>query len=357
MQRPVIVFEMGSLNTRVGMAGDETPEHIFQTLVGRLNNGKEIVGEKVDELYGKEEMELTKPVKEGMIDNWQDAELIFHHGMSKQLGEKSDWSDYSILLFDHPFTEHSDRMKSSEIILESLGLSGLNFIQNCVASSFAHGETKATVLTSGDELTYVLSIHEGRLIPHTTEKYSKAGRDLTQVMLEGMEFSDSSNYDEYTRMKFARMAKETLAHLARSGKSVSTTRFQLPELTNFELPDGNTVRVFASTRLACTESLFQDEEFSSFVYYRIPLSDGSKDERSGTLILNGGNTLLEGFDKRLDAEVTRAFHRIGNVSVLPSIENSAWVGGSILASFTQFSLISKREYEEMGKQVLEKKIF
>ncbi|KAA8911055.1 hypothetical protein TRICI_003936 [Trichomonascus ciferrii] len=83
---------------------------------------------------------------------------------------------------------------------------------------------------------------------------------------------------------------------------------------------------------------------------------------ANNIVLTGGTTLLTGFTQRVNQELTQTLsglkvriHAPGN-----TIErrNSAWIGGSILASLGTFHQlwISKKEYEEVGvPKLLEKR--
>lgn len=84
---------------------------------------------------------------------------------------------------------------------------------------------------------------------------------------------------------------------------------------------------------------------------------------ANNIVLTGGTSMLTGFTQRVNQELTQTLsglkvrvHAPGN-----SIErkNSAWIGGSILASLGTFHQlwISKKEYEEVGAAKLLEKRF
>ena len=74
------------------------------------------------------------------------------------------------------------------------------------------------------------------------------------------------------------------------------------------------------------------------------------------IVLSGGTTLLPGLGDRLLYEVrARAPERTKiRISAPPERRDSAWVGGSILASLTTFKnmWIGRSEYEEYGSSIL-----
>ncbi|KTG32080.1 hypothetical protein cypCar_00009207 [Cyprinus carpio] len=82
----------------------------------------------------------------------------------------------------------------------------------------------------------------------------------------------------------------------------------------------------------------------------------------GSVVVTGGNTLIQGFTDRLNRELsqkTPPSMRLKLIANNTTVERrfSAWIGGSILASLGTFQQmwISKQEYEEGGKQCVDRK--
>lgn len=83
-----------------------------------------------------------------------------------------------------------------------------------------------------------------------------------------------------------------------------------------------------------------------------------------SIVLTGGTTLYDGFVDRLTSELAKPTHSpvTAKVKILQQMSGaqrqfSPWVGGSILASLGSFQQmwVSREEYEESGKGVVEKK--
>jgi len=82
----------------------------------------------------------------------------------------------------------------------------------------------------------------------------------------------------------------------------------------------------------------------------------------GSIIVTGGNTLIQGFTERLNRDLsakTPPSMRLKVISANGTVERrfGAWIGGSILASLGSFQQmwISKQEYEEGGKGQVDRK--
>jgi actin-related protein len=82
----------------------------------------------------------------------------------------------------------------------------------------------------------------------------------------------------------------------------------------------------------------------------------------GSTIVTGGNTLLQGFNERLNRDLSMKIP--ANMRFKLIMANGAqerrfgsWIGGSILASLGSFQQmwISKQEYEESGRSQVERK--
>ncbi|VDI78011.1 Hypothetical predicted protein, partial [Mytilus galloprovincialis] len=82
-----------------------------------------------------------------------------------------------------------------------------------------------------------------------------------------------------------------------------------------------------------------------------------------SVIVTGGNTLLQGFTDRLNRDLSTKTPPSMRLKIISGTTGSAerrfssWIGGSILASLGSFQQmwISKQEFEEGGKSCVERK--
>ena len=77
------------------------------------------------------------------------------------------------------------------------------------------------------------------------------------------------------------------------------------------------------------------------------------------IVLSGGSTMFPGIRDRLAKEITAVAPSSMKVKInaAPERKYSVWIGGSILASLSTFQQmwISKQEYDEGGKNCVERK--
>jgi actin-related protein len=88
-----------------------------------------------------------------------------------------------------------------------------------------------------------------------------------------------------------------------------------------------------------------------------------REELWGNVVLAGGSTMFGGIQQRLARELKAlATPEMGmkiRVVAPPERLDSAWIGGSILASLSTFHdmWVSKREYDESGPGIIHRKAF
>ena len=137
----------------------------------------------------------------------------------------------------------------------------------------------------------------------------------------------------------------------------------LTQLKEYSFPDGSSFN-FAKERLTIPEVLFDGSVRSvpSMVTHSVFKCDVDiRNTLYQSIILTGGNSLIRGFTDRLNNELPKASSMFkGKVIAPPNMEErkfASWIGGSILASLGTFHQlwISKQEYDEYGKGVVEKK--
>jgi len=87
-----LVIDNGSGITKAGFAGDDAPRTVFPTIVGKPKMPGIMVGLDQKDVYvGGEANEkrnvlnITYPIKQGIIQDWEGMEDIWFHTMSTEL--------------------------------------------------------------------------------------------------------------------------------------------------------------------------------------------------------------------------------------------------------------------------------
>lgn len=131
------------------------------------------------------------------------------------------------------------------------------------------------------------------------------------------------------------------------------------EERSYELPGGEIIQVNHKQRFSSTEIIFNpslinisDPGIVRMAYESIEKCDSDlKINLYNNIVLAGGSTLMPGFRDRFEEEILRlAEHNAKtDINVFADLhrKNAAWIGGSMLASFSTFKemCISKEEYD------------
>jgi len=155
--------------------------------------------------------------------------------------------------------------------------------------------------------------------------------------------------------------KESVCFVSDSTNNTTTA-------STYELPDG-TLLYLESDRSRIPEALFTPQPLTGGgISQTIPqmittcVNNCDTDLRKdlfGSVVVTGGSTLFAGFTSRLSKEIDPQAYNLKTIIPTDSAERrfSTWIGGSILGSLTTLEQmwISKKEYEEFGKELVHKR--
>ncbi|NP_001279710.1 actin-like protein 6A [Callorhinchus milii] len=209
---------------------------------------------------------------------------------------------------------------------------------------------------------------------------SLASKSAQESVREGSpaNWKKKDKLPQVTRSWHNYMCNEVIQDFQASVLQVSDSSYdeqvaaQMPTV-HYEFPNGYNCD-FGAERLRIPEGLFDPSNVKGLsgntmlgVSHVVTTSVGMCDidirpGLYGSVIAAGGNTLIQGFTDRLNRELsqkTPPSMRLKLMANNTTVERrfSSWIGGSILASLGTFQQmwISKQEYEEGGKQCVERK--
>lgn len=334
------------------------------------------VGSKLDQHRGA--FVLEHPMERGSVvdGGWDAMELLWEHIYSKSnLNAKME--EHPVLLTEAPHNPSVQREQLAEIFFETFRVPALFVAPPAVLSLYASGRTTGVVLDVGEGVTHCIPVYEGYALPHSIVRSDLGGIDVTnrlQLLLRksGLAFSTTAEMD------FVRRMKEEVCYVSNvptneesdydmggntTTSSSSSTNTGAAAKAQYQLPDGQVVTI-ANERHRSSEVLFQpsligSEERPIHDVLMTSILQSDMDLRStlfSNIVLSGGSTLLPGLGDRLLYEVRqRAPERTRiRISAPPERRDSAWVGGSILASLATFKnmWVGRNEYEEYGSSIL-----
>ena len=367
-----VVIDNGTGMTKAGIAGEDAPKCSFPTLVGRSKMPGIMVSMDQPDTYVGEEafkrrglLKLTAPVEHGVIKEWEEMEKIWHHCYYNEL--KVPPEEHPCMLTEPPLTDRKTRERMTEMMFETFNVPSFYVGVQSVLALYATGRTTGVIVESGEGVTHTVPIYEGYCSPHTINKSTVAGRDVTHYLLQLLQEVGQS-FSTATEKDVIRDIKEKCCYIADDyAKELRESKESSAKDVLYELPDGSTV-VLGSQRFQCSEVMFTPkligrddvQGIHDMCYESIMRSEPDvRKELYERICLSGGNTLYEGFQERLQSSISSLAQQKIRVWAPAERKYSVWIGGSILSSLSTFSImwITNQEYNERGFSVLDKKCF
>uniref|UniRef100_A0A672Z611 Actin-like 6A n=1 Tax=Sphaeramia orbicularis TaxID=375764 RepID=A0A672Z611_9TELE len=369
-----LVFDIGSYSVRAGYAGEDCPKADFPTVIG-----------------------VTLDREDGSTPMETDGDK------GKQSGT-TYYIDTNQLRVPRESMEVMSPLKNGmKLMFEHYNIPAFFLCKSAVLSAFANGRSTGLVLDSGATHTTAIPVHDGYVLQQGIVKSPLAGdfmsmqcRELFQelnveiippymiaskdAVREGAPASwkKKEKLPQVTRSWHNYMCNCVIQDFQASVLQVSDSPYdeqvaaQMPTV-HYELPNGYNCD-FGAERLKIPEGLFDPSNAKGLsgntmlgVGHVVTTSVGMCDidirpGLYGSVVVTGGNTLIQGFTDRLNRELsqkTPPSMRLKLIANNTTVERrfSAWIGGSILASLGTFQQmwISKQEYEEGGKQCVDRK--
>ena len=265
MSAPVIVFDNGSGYLKAGLSNKETPSVTVPALIGRpmLRYAEKIedfelkplmIGDEVTPVRSL--LELTYPMKEGIIQNEEDMALLWDYVLTQKLGlVKNDLKSRKLLLTEAPENPTANKIKMGEILFEKIGLGYFNIEPQAKMTLYCEGEETGVVLDSGDGVTHCIPVFDNYLLHHQIKRLDIAGRHITDYLIrllqiKGYAFNSTADFE------IVRELKEKYCFVS---CDIESDRKLDKETTYYnsytKLPDGRKIRI-SNEKFEAPEILF-----------------------------------------------------------------------------------------------------
>ena len=281
---------------------------------------------------------------------------------------KFDPTDADILATEPPLNPKPIREKMTQLFFEKFKVSRFYIAIDGVLALYSTGRTTGIVVSSGDAVTYIVPCSEGYSLPHGIRRADMGGRDVTENLIKllterGYSFIRSADREIVKDIK----AKLCYVSMDYNGDIGNDDSLSFDE--EYELPDGKVITV-GTERFRAPEIMFVPSLIGRsmsgihrWVHDSINLCDGefAFTELYSNIVLTGGNTMIKGFDDRLQKEMIALSPTSCKVGVVAPVERKygSWIGGSVLSSLSTFEemWITKDEYDEFGPGIVHRKCF
>ena len=389
MSSPVIIIDNGSGYIKAGLSTSQYPDITMPALIGRpmLRYAEQLEDIKLKPIMIGDEvtpvrslLELTYPMKEGIIQNDEDMDRLWTYTIKEKLNQKDDLRNRKVLLTEAPSNPNKNKEKMCEILFEKLGVGFTNIEPQAKLTVFAEGLETAMVLDSGDGVTHCIPIVDTYIMHHNIKRLNIAGRHITDYLirllqLKGYAFNSSADFETIRELK------EEYCFVS---CDIEGDRKLDKETTYYnsykKLPDGRKIRIsnekFEATEILFNPFLFQSEQpgIHEIVYESI--NSCPIDVRKNlykNIVLSGATTMFPGYVSRLEKEIKNLYINKNlklsgdktikidmNIIDSPRRKFSVFIGACVLAntynnSNTEEYWITKKEWEETGADIILKK--
>ncbi|XP_063298699.1 uncharacterized protein LOC134586801 isoform X5 [Pelobates fuscus] len=366
-----VVIDNGSGLIKFGFSGEEKPRFVYSNLVGRPKYKPVIVGAGQREYYIGEHaqvrrgiLSLNYPVEHGVVNSWDDMELIWKNGLEHHLQIKT--CERPVLVSEAPLNPRTNREKMMTVLFEGLGVPATYVSIQAVLALYSSGKVTGCVVDIGDGVTHTVPIFEGYCLQHAVLRLDLAGRELTNYLMRILAESGLS-FISTSEREIVKDMKERLCYVA---VDIECERLRAKEelKKEYKLPDGKLITIHKD-RYKCPETLFHPARigmdspgidrmcFNSIMKCDIDL----RSTLCNNVLMSGGSSLFPGIGERMTKELARLIPPECPLSLVTSPEPilAVWTGGSILSSLSTFQQmwITRAEFLEVGPNIVHRKCF
>ncbi|DAZ95129.1 TPA: hypothetical protein N0F65_009760 [Lagenidium giganteum] len=400
-----IVLDNGSGSFKAGFAGEDTPRSVFPTCTGKVKNPEWFASQSANlkadlrereffvgnecQQY-REHLEVVHPINRGVVEDWDSLERLWEFIFTHELRVNPETTTLPILCTSSMSGPKTQQERMAQIMFESQKVSGFYFMHQCVLSLFASGRTRGIVVEVGHGSSHAIPIFEGYALPHAALHYNVGGIDISH-RLHKLLAKRGHSFHSFQQQTINEIKEATCVMAGKYDRNAlplqpqSNADNQQPAEDGskaFELPDGTILNVDKNTRMAPAEVVFKPQELGEehpmrptkglheYVAESISMCDKDlQKDLHDAVILAGGTTMIPGFSKRFQEELTSITRRSATCIVPDAVVRergynsqrriAAWVGGSMFGSLPTFRdiHITKQEWEEYHEAILDRKCF
>lgn len=385
MSKLPVVCDNGTGFVKCGYAGQNFPEFIFPSMVGRPmmryeEEFKDVVLKDV--MVGDEAamhrslLEINYPVENGIIQNWKDMQHLWDYTFNEKM--KIQPSEHKILLTEPPMNPKRNQKLMLENMLEHYQFEAAKVGIQAMLVLYAQGLLSGVVLDSGDGVSHIVPVWDGVVLPLLIKRLNVAGRHMTRYLIKLLQLR-GYNFNRTADFETVRQIKEKLCYVGYDLNIEKKLALETTALVSkYTLPDGRDIKL-SSERFEAAEVLFNPSLIdceSGGVHEMLfnMIQEADIDLRPAFykhIVLSGGSTMYPGLPSRLEKEMRSLYlknvlkgdeKRLAKFKLRiedpPRRKHMVYLGGSVLADIMKDRpefWITKQEWAEQGERIIGKK--
>jgi len=369
-----VIIELGSLQIKVGFATESTPRVILPTILGRPRASSIREGIEFDrEVYVGTDayikwplLTISHPVKNGIIMNWDDLEIIIDSIYKQHLRIPSDKSP--VLITENALTSREDREKLMKLFFDKFDVPNYYVANTSLLSMKAMNMTTGLVIRSSEYHTDIVPVIDGKIFTPAVRKMELGDTDITNQMISLLIKNKKKSFDNRMDSMIADDLTTRLGYVALNyERELKRAKLTKEVIEAYELPGGSVE--INSERFQCTEILFDPTIIKKEIdgihkQTNDAISACARKQRNllySNIILSGRYAMFDGFSARMDSTLLPLLSKSAKISVTRPPENMrnsvVWTGGIALASTENFREISvsRAEYANSGASIVHEK--
>jgi actin-related protein 2 len=210
-----VICDNGSGFLKMGFAGENFPRFTIPSIAGRpLLRANQKIGEvELKPLMLGDEanplrsyLEITYPIREGIVDNWDDMEALWGYTFHTKMGLPKDLKNHKILVTEAAMNPKKNRAQMAKLLFEKFGFGAVKFEMQALLSLFAEGEMTGLVFDAGDGVSHCIPVFEGYPLHDQVKRLNVAGRHITDyliklLLIRGYAFNSSADFETVREIK------------------------------------------------------------------------------------------------------------------------------------------------------------
>jgi actin-related protein len=318
-----VIIDIGSAYVKIGFAGEPGPRFVFPCITGTekyksvmvdVSARSIYVGNDVSRMRGV--LKIKHPISRGEIMDWDSYYEILNYILYSLL-RIDNLSNYPVFYCESPFMHRETKEYIARVFFETHRVKSLIMMPTPLLSLFSVGLTTGLVIESGDGLTWIVPIINGKIVQHAVQKLPLAGVDVNQnlkglLMREGVSISSSA-------------ADEILQDVKEKNCYFVLDPNQPPkagDMFNVPMPDGSTIKVPTYILYQAPEVLFNPAMLGYTNIMNIPQAIIASLRNIDSLywydllshiVFSGGNLSYSGFQERFESELNLLISELGTI--------------------------------------------